>query len=168
VDTSGNAGKEAWELRIFLGRDPITGRDRYKTRTFKGGKKKEAEKGLRALLATVEAAVVSEGTFGEFLERRYLVASTSRDWSPKMVAEHRRIIDKQLGSLSGLALNNREGLLAGGSDGGIFTYGDAGFYGSHRGSHLNQPIAWAAPTSPMPSVLQQAPCHHEPGTSYDP
>jgi hypothetical protein len=118
VDTSGNAGKEAWELRIFLGRDPITGRDRYKTRTFKGGKKKEAEKGLRALLATVEAAVVSEGTFGEFLERRYLVASTSRDWSPKMVAEHRRIIDKQLGSLSGLALNNREGLLAGGSDGG--------------------------------------------------
>ena len=26
------------------------------------------------------------------------------------------------------------------SDGGIFTYGDAGFYGSHGGSHLNQPI----------------------------
>ena len=26
------------------------------------------------------------------------------------------------------------------SDGGIFAYGDAGFYGSHGGSHLNQPI----------------------------
>ena len=97
-------GKGTWELRVFLGRDPITRRDRYKTRTFKGGKK-EAEKELRALLSTVEAGVVSEGTFGELLERWYLVASTSRDWSPKTVAEHRRIIDKQLGPLSGLALS---------------------------------------------------------------
>ncbi len=97
-------GKGTWELRVFLGRDPITRRDRYKTRTFKGGKK-EAEKELRALLSTVEAGVVSEGTFGELLERWYLVASTSRDWSPKTVAEHRRIIDKQLGAVSGLALN---------------------------------------------------------------
>jgi hypothetical protein len=30
-------GKGTWELRVFLGRDPITRRDRYKTRTFKGG-----------------------------------------------------------------------------------------------------------------------------------
>jgi len=97
-------GRETWELRVFLGRDPITRRDRYKTRTFKGGKK-DAEKELRALLSTVEAGVVSEGTFGDLLERWYLVASTSRDWSPKTVAEHRRIIDKQLGPLRGLALN---------------------------------------------------------------
>jgi integrase len=88
-------GKGTWELRVFLGRDPITRRDRYKTRTFKGGKK-EAEKELRVLLSTLDAGVVSEGTFGELLERWYLVASTSKDWSPKTVAEHRRIIDKQL------------------------------------------------------------------------
>ena len=94
-------GKGTWELRVFLGRDPITRRDRYKTRTFKGGKK-EAEKELRTLLSTVEAGVVSEGTFGELFERWYLVASTSRDWSPKTVAEHRRIIDKQLGPLKRL------------------------------------------------------------------
>jgi hypothetical protein len=26
------------------------------------------------------------------------------------------------------------------SDGGVFTYGDAAFYGSHGGTHLNQPV----------------------------
>jgi hypothetical protein len=69
-------GRETWELRVSLGRDPIIRRDRYKTRTFKGGKK-DAEKELRSLLSTVKAGVVSEGTFGDLLERWYLVASTS-------------------------------------------------------------------------------------------
>ena len=32
------------------------------------------------------------------------------------------------------------------SDGGIFAYGDAGFYGSHGGSPLNQPIVGMAAT----------------------
>jgi N-acetylmuramoyl-L-alanine amidase len=32
------------------------------------------------------------------------------------------------------------------SDGGIFTFGDAGFYGSHGGSHLNRPIVGMAAT----------------------
>jgi hypothetical protein len=33
-----------------------------------------------------------------------------------------------------------------GSDGGIFTYGDAGFYGSTGSLHLNQPVVGMAPT----------------------
>ena len=41
-------GRGTWELRVFLGRDPITRRDRYKTRTFKGSKK-DAEKELATL-----------------------------------------------------------------------------------------------------------------------
>ena len=32
------------------------------------------------------------------------------------------------------------------SDGGIFAYGNAGFYGSHGGSPLNQPIVGMATT----------------------
>jgi hypothetical protein len=32
------------------------------------------------------------------------------------------------------------------SDGGIFSYGDATFYGSHGGSALNQPIVGMAST----------------------
>ncbi|HEX3566935.1 MAG TPA: hypothetical protein VHU17_16315 [Acidimicrobiales bacterium] len=34
-----------------------------------------------------------------------------------------------------------------GSDGGIFTFGDAGFYGSEGGMHLNKPIVGMAPTA---------------------
>ena len=33
------------------------------------------------------------------------------------------------------------------SDGGIFAYGDAGFYGSHGGSPLNQPVVGIAATA---------------------
>jgi hypothetical protein len=32
------------------------------------------------------------------------------------------------------------------SDGGVFTYGDAGFFGSHGGSPLNMPIVGMAGT----------------------
>src|ERR1700733_160146 len=32
------------------------------------------------------------------------------------------------------------------SDGGVFTFGDAGFYGSEGGQHLNQPVVGIAPT----------------------
>jgi hypothetical protein len=34
-----------------------------------------------------------------------------------------------------------------GSDGGIFTFGDAGFFGSEGGMHLNKPIVGMAPTA---------------------
>ena len=30
---------DAWELRAYVGRDPVTGRKKYSTRTFKGGKR---------------------------------------------------------------------------------------------------------------------------------
>ena len=32
------------------------------------------------------------------------------------------------------------------SDGGIFSFGDAGFFGSTGGLHLNEPIVGMAPT----------------------
>ncbi len=32
------------------------------------------------------------------------------------------------------------------ADGGIFTFGDAAFYGSEGGQHLNQPVVGMAPT----------------------
>ena len=42
-------GADAWELRVFLGRDS-RGRVRHKSRTFRGSKR-AAEKELRVLLA---------------------------------------------------------------------------------------------------------------------
>jgi hypothetical protein len=29
----------SWELRVFVGRDPLTGRRQYVTKTIKGGKR---------------------------------------------------------------------------------------------------------------------------------
>jgi len=29
----------SWELRVYLGRDPLTGKKRYATRTVRGGKR---------------------------------------------------------------------------------------------------------------------------------
>jgi len=30
---------DTWELRAYVGRDPVTGRKKYLTRTFRGGKR---------------------------------------------------------------------------------------------------------------------------------
>lgn len=32
-----------WELRAYVGRDPVTGRKKYLTRTFRGGKRAAEE-----------------------------------------------------------------------------------------------------------------------------
>ncbi|MCP3937134.1 MAG: hypothetical protein GY708_17400 [Actinomycetia bacterium] len=42
-----------WELIVHLGRDPLTGRRRQRSRTFRGTKR-EAERALRSLIASVE------------------------------------------------------------------------------------------------------------------
>jgi len=97
-------GKDSWELRVYIGRDATTKRARYKTRTFKGSKR-DADRAMRAFLAEVDRGVISEGTFGELLERWFEVASTTRDWSPKGIAETRRIIDTRLGALGPIALD---------------------------------------------------------------
>ncbi len=43
---------EAWELRAYAGVDPITNRQKYVTRTFRGGKR-EAEEALARLVTEV-------------------------------------------------------------------------------------------------------------------
>ncbi|HSH58862.1 MAG TPA: site-specific integrase [Acidimicrobiales bacterium] len=91
-------GKGTWELRVYLGRDPITRRDRYKTKTFKGGKR-GAQEALAGFVAQTGAGTSSEGTFGALVERWFTVASVSKDWSPKTIVETRRIIDTKLGPL---------------------------------------------------------------------
>ena len=92
-------------------------------------------------------------------------------WPPHGRRPERRLLDRQLGrcrhrlrrrprlrvsrALRGQAGQadhrhgghaRRAGLLARGSDGGVFTYGDAKFYGSTGAIHLNQPIVGMAAT----------------------
>jgi len=83
----------------------LTGRLRYNTKTFKGGKR-EAEKALSALVSNPGAeGESSAGTFGELIERWYQTASSSRNWSPKSVAETRGIINRYLGPLRPLRVD---------------------------------------------------------------
>lgn len=96
--------KGSWELRVYLGRDPVTRRDRYKTRTFKGGKR-AAQEALATMVAQTGSGVTSEGTFGALVERWFTIASVSKDWSPKTILETRRIIDTKLGPLAPLPLD---------------------------------------------------------------
>ena len=96
-------GKGSWELRVYLGRDPLTRRERYKTRTVKGSRR-DADRALRRLLGEFDRGVISEGTFGELVSRWFEVASVARDWSPKGVSEARRIIDTKLGPLHSIPI----------------------------------------------------------------
>lgn len=65
-----------WEVRVYLGRDPDTGRKRYKSRTVRGPKR-EAERVCRDLVTEAEAAA-EEVRSAEFPT----VASWLDDWWP--------------------------------------------------------------------------------------
>ena len=60
---------EAWELRVYLGIDPVTRKQRYATRTFRGGKR-EAQRLLAEMVLEAERglAVRTTATVGELLE----------------------------------------------------------------------------------------------------
>jgi integrase len=47
-----------WELRVYAGRDPVTNKRRYVSRTFRGGKR-DASKALVALVAEVDKEAVA-------------------------------------------------------------------------------------------------------------
>lgn len=93
------------ELRVFVGRDPITGRQRYRTKTIPKVGKRQAEEALAAFLLQHGSASTSAATFGELVERWFQVASLSKNWSPKTILETRRIIDTKLSPLRGVRLD---------------------------------------------------------------
>jgi integrase len=86
---------ESWELRVFLGLDPATGKKQYATRTVRTGKRE----GQRALAELVTQAATgrlakTKATAGQLLEEWYEHASP--DFSPKTALEVRGIIDRHL------------------------------------------------------------------------
>lgn len=84
-----------WELRVFLGRDPDTGKRRYASKTVRGTKR-EAQSALAAMVAEVErgTAATSRETVGGLLERWFEHAAP--DFSPKTVRETRGVLDRYL------------------------------------------------------------------------
>jgi len=94
-------GEGSWELRVYLGRDPLTGQKRWTYKTFKGGKR-EAQRALAAMVASADGSGVapSSGTVSELLKRWF--ENSSADFSPSTALETtnfmRRYIEPGLGS----------------------------------------------------------------------
>ena len=86
---------DSWELRVYLGTDPVTGKQRYASRTVRGGKR-AAQRMLAELVTEAERELLvrANATAGELIEAWFEQAT--RDFSPKTVKETRGFIDRNL------------------------------------------------------------------------
>lgn len=82
---------DAWQLRVFSGRDPISGRKRWLTKTVRGGKR-VAQRELAALVAEVDRGLVAgtDATVDDLIERWLELAAP--DWSPSTLVQTRSAI----------------------------------------------------------------------------
>jgi hypothetical protein len=84
-----------WELIVDIGRDPLTGKRRQRSRTFRGTKR-NAHRALRSLIADVEAGrLTGTETLLSSLLAAWLDLSTSQ-LSPTTVREYRRLVEKRI------------------------------------------------------------------------
>ncbi|HTU38285.1 MAG TPA: site-specific integrase [Acidimicrobiales bacterium] len=81
----------AWELRAYVGRDPVTGRQTYTTRTFRGGKR-EAEAELARFVTQVAGGGHGAGdtTLSELIDHWLELAHD--ELSPSTLRGYERII----------------------------------------------------------------------------
>jgi len=88
-------GSGTWELIVYAGRDPLSGRQRRKTRTVHDTKR-DAQRELAALVTEVSTASnsLSEITVAELLAR--WLAFVADDLSPTTVDEYRRLCDRRI------------------------------------------------------------------------
>src|ERR1700722_8997018 len=93
----------SWELRAYVGVDPTTGRAKYLTRTFRGGKR-EADEALARFVTEVSGGghAAKDTTLNELI-RRWLDL-VREDLSPSTVRGYERIIrcyiDPDIGRVS--------------------------------------------------------------------
>ncbi len=85
----------SWELKVYLGRDAVSGRKRWAYQTFKGGKR-DAQRALAAMVLGAERGGPAHtgATVGELLEEWFVHAAPS--FSPKNVKETRGVLDRNL------------------------------------------------------------------------
>lgn len=82
-----------WELRVSLGRDPVTGRLRQRSRTFHGGKRAATTELNRLVAATADhRSPDSSSSVAYALDEWYRY--TTADLSPTTAYEYRRLIDR--------------------------------------------------------------------------
>jgi hypothetical protein len=85
----------SWELRVYTGTNPDTGKRNYRTATVTGNRG-DAERALARLVADVqsERTIRSNSTVSELLEAWFAIASTS--WAPTTTRETGSILDRCL------------------------------------------------------------------------
>ncbi len=97
-------GPGRWELRAYVGRDPLSRRARYKTKTVSARGRREAERALAAFVASLEGVeVTADGTFGDLVQR--WIATASPGWSPANEVTVRNAVSYYLGPLLPLKLS---------------------------------------------------------------
>ena len=70
----------AWELRAYAGKDPVTGREVYRTRNFRGGKR-DAEDALARFVQEVAGGhSTRDATVGDLVDKWFGLAK--QDLSP--------------------------------------------------------------------------------------
>jgi integrase len=97
-----------WELRVYVGRDPVTGRPKQISRVYTaprrepGAGKREAAKKLAALVAEVEKGTHggSSSTLGELLDE-YIAHIERMGRAPTTLYGYRRIVAKRIGPALG-------------------------------------------------------------------
>jgi len=91
----------AWELRAYAGRDPVTGWDVYRTRSFKGGRR-DAEDALAKFVQEVAGShSTRDATVGDLVDKWFELAK--QDLSPSTVVGYtaciRRYVTPALGDV---------------------------------------------------------------------
>jgi integrase len=85
----------SYELRVFTGTDPATGKRCYRSKTVRGNRA-EAERELATMVVIVGRgpSVAAKTTVGDLLEQWFTVASAN--WSPTTVRQTRSVLNRQL------------------------------------------------------------------------
>src|SRR5919106_1372621 len=85
----------SFELRVYIGVDPTTGRRRYRSMTVRGNRG-EAERELAAVVAAARSvrAVGVRSSMSQLLEAWFSVASGG--WAPTTTRQTRSVLDRYL------------------------------------------------------------------------
>lgn len=86
---------DTWEIRVYAGRDDLTGAEKRLYRTVRGSED-DADRELRKLLDQVDEGMIAgpDTPFGTLLDRWQ--ASKARSWSPKTAMETAGYIRRHL------------------------------------------------------------------------
>lgn len=83
-------GRDSWQLRVYLGIDPETGRQRWASRTVHGSRR-FAQSQLEELVEEAGYAHLRAGTLADLIDQWFEAASAG--WAPTTVSHNRSVID---------------------------------------------------------------------------